>query len=876
MARAIVFALALAAALAAPAAFGVTSDKSATAVWDLQQRLSPIALDSNLIYVSGTGVRLANSATGGVAGFYGADAPFPTNWAVGSWNVDMPTGTGIRIEIRAVNGGTTSPWYEIARQGTVPSGITRVKGSRTNGIADDTLILPSVWPRLEYRVTLCTNTIGVTPTLRLMSLCYADTDTQIPYSELPDPGYTVSLDVPWRAQGWSTVDPGEICGPTSMAMAMAYNGCNLPTETVAIEDYDSYNGMYGNWPFIAQTAARHGYKSYYCRANSQQPMRDFFAQGIPVEIGMSYSSGQLTNSPIPSTGGHLVMCVGLTANGDYICCDSAGSDSRWDHVVYLESEIAEVWLSRTGTMIPCIPNSVNWRWQYYPYKSTDPISTNKDGRMELFARGIDGSLYHMWQTSINGAWSAWASMGGTVASEPVAVTNRTGGNAAFARFTDNNLYYAWQNGSSGAWSSWISLGGSIAGRPSVGKSPDGRMDVFCRMPDGTIQHRWESTSSGWQAWASLGGSFAADPVVALNWEGREEVFVRGTDSQLYHKWQLNDGSWSDWASLGGTIAGDPAIGMTYDGRIELYCRFTDGSTRRNWQNGRIVGTSWSGWSALSESTAYNVALARRPDFKQDMYCRDGNGRIVRLSQSTVDGAFTSREVLSAASIRAPIVGHAEDGTQQLFVFEGDGRIHGRTQLSSGAWTPYTSYGPALFPENTFPTILSAATMPFLLAGGDAVTVTVTATDNVGVASVTADGADLTNTGGNTWSGTFKASDAIGLHVYPIVARDVSGNAVQCARGYRTVGVAAVNTRAISNSIMGTAAGNHLFAVCGRATVVSSGQFTIDDGSGQPIDVYAANHGVVTGQTVRARGTLAWTSPDVARINSAVEFINIVK
>lgn len=870
MSRAIAAVLVLVAILAAPAACAITSDKTSTSVWDLQQGLSPITLDSSLIYVSGTGVRLANSATSGVAGFYGTDAPFPTNWAVGSWNVDMPTGTGIRIEIRGVNGGSSTSWYEIARQGTVSDSISRVKGSHTNGIYDDTLILNTSWPRIEYRVTLYTNTIGVTPTLRLMSLCYADTNTQIPYVELPNPGYTVSLPVPWRSQDWSTIDPGEICGPTSMSMAMAYNGINLATETIVVEEKDTYNDMYGNWPFIAQEAAKYGFKSYYCRANGQQPLRDFFAQGIPVEFGMAYSAGQLSNSPIPSTAGHLVMCVGVTANGDYICCDPASLSSAYDHVVYAKSEIALVWLTHSGTMIPCIPNSVKWRWQYYPYKSTDQMSTNKDGKTELFLKGVDGHIYHMLQTSMNGSWGSWSSLGGTALSDPVAVTNRTGGNAVFARFSDGNLYYSSQNTTAGAWPGWVNLGGPIAGRPSVGKSPDGRMDVFCRMADGTIQHRWEDTSGGWQAWASLSGNVTADPVVALNWEGREEVFVRGTDNQLYHKYQYNDGTWSGWSSLGGTLGGDPSIGMTSDGRIEVFCRFTDGSTRRNWQSGRIVGTSWNGWTSLADPTTHDVAVARRPGFTEDAYYRDSTGQFVHVKQTAVDGSFGTPETLAVSSIGAPILGHNENGTQQVFYFQGDGTVYGLTQQSNGSWTGPTAYGGALFYENTAPVTLSITTNPYSVAAGDNVGVTVVATDNIGVASVTANGANLTNTGGNTWYGTFPASSVLGGHQFPVVTRDACGNFTQSTRGYRTLRVVATNTRGI-RQMTSTAASNYLFAVCGKARVVNSGLFRVDDGSGQTLDVYAANHGVVDGHMVRVRGILTKTAAD-AHIDTTAAMI----
>jgi len=32
---------------------------------------------------------------------------------------------------------------------------------------------------------------------------------------------------------------------------------------------------------------------------------------------------------------------------------------------------------------------------------------NQDGRLELFARGADKALWHIWQVAPNGGWSGW-------------------------------------------------------------------------------------------------------------------------------------------------------------------------------------------------------------------------------------------------------------------------------------------------------------------------------------------------------------------------------------------------------------------------------------------------------------------------------------
>lgn len=820
------------------------------------------------MYVSGVGIRISGTNTTAQATFEAIDGPIQANNIVPSWNVDMPSGTGILIELRGVGGAATTAWYEIARQGTGAFPGSRYKSDSLGSVADDTLVLKAKRPRIEYRVTLYTNTIGVTPTLRLMALCYADTGTVLSNPVMAGPGVTTSLAVPWWSQYWSTLDPDVICGPTSMSMSMAYNGCKLPTETVAAETYDSYNSMYGNWPFICQTAARHGFKSYYMRSNSQQTLRDFIAQGVPVEIGMAYGKNQLTNSPIPSTAGHLLLCVGITANGDYICNDPAGSDSRWDHVVYLKSEVSNVWLAKGGTTIPCIPNSVYWRFPYFPYKSSDPASINKDGKLELFVKGGNGSIYRISQTAPNGGWSSWANMGGMAASEPVAVTNSTGGNTVFARFADDNLYCNRQNGSSGSWSGWVNLGGTLAGKPAVGKSPDGRLDVFCRMIDGSIQHRWENYSGGWQNWASLGGSYSSDPVIGLNWDGRQEIFIRASDNQLVHKWQLNDGSWSSWWAMGGTLDGDPVLGRTYDGRIEVYCRFTDGTVRRNYQNGATVGTGWSGWSSLGVTSSQDVAIGRKPDFKEHLFIADGSGQITRRYQTANDGAFSSAESLYGSATSAPIVSHLENGNLQLFTLLPDGSVWSRTQ-SAGGWSSWTDMA---FPDTAPPVIHSVDVEPPVVTPGETVYITVYATDASNVSMVTADGVQLGFAGGGLWMGAITASNEPGQHSVAVHAVDTVGNASSDSSGSYTVKrIFALNNRAANDAIIGLVSSKYLFAAYGKVSVVNGQQFTIDDGSGTPIKVQAPYHGLSGGEYVRVRGTLTRNGSEII-MQSSGEYI----
>src|ERR1700733_10766125 len=175
--------------------------------------------------------------------------------------------------------------------------------------------------------------------------------------------------------------------------------------------------------------------------------------------------------------------------------------------------------------------------------TTNPcVSRNADGRLEVFARGTDNALWHIWQNSAGGGWSGWASLGGGITSDPAVGINHDGRLEAFARGTDNALWHIWQNSAGGGWSGWASLGGGITGDPAVGINLDGRLEAFARGTDNALWHIWQnSAGGGWSGWASLGGGLTGSAAEASNLDGRLEVFVRGTDGALWHRWQVTPG-----------------------------------------------------------------------------------------------------------------------------------------------------------------------------------------------------------------------------------------------------------------------------------------------------------------------------------------------
>ncbi|MFB4305298.1 protein kinase [Actinomadura sp. GTD37] len=269
----------------------------------------------------------------------------------------------------------------------------------------------------------------------------------------------------------------------------------------------------------------------------------------------------------------------------------------------------------------------------------DPAAHHSaDGRIEVFVRGVDGHLWHLWQVAREGGWSNWRDVSGyrshpedgplMVAGDPAAHHSADGRIEVLVRGADNHLWHMWQVARDGNWSNWQDLARhrplpngellSVAGDPAAHHSADGRIEVFVRGVDGHLWHLWQvAREGGWSNWDDVSGyrshpedgplMVAGDPAAHHSADGRIEVFVRGADGHLWHMWQVaRDGNWSNWEDLSRhrplpngellTVAGDPAAHHSADGRIEIFVRGADGHLWHLWQIAR--DGDWSEWQDL--------------------------------------------------------------------------------------------------------------------------------------------------------------------------------------------------------------------------------------------------------------------------------------
>ena len=316
---------------------------------------------------------------------------------------------------------------------------------------------------------------------------------------------------------------------------------------------------------------------------------------------------------------------------------------------------------------------------------TPVVGNNEDGRLEAFARGTDGALWHIWQTAPNNGWSGWASLGGVIQG-PIALTRNADGRLeAFVKGTDNALWHIWQTARNNGWSGWASLGGWIAD-PVTARNKDGRIEVFVRGSDNALWHIWQTApNNGWSGWASLGGGMGSKVAVGNNADGRLEIFVRGTDGALWHKWQTapNNG-WSGWASLGGVIQGAPIVISNADGRLEVFARGTDNALWHMWQTAPNNG--WSGWASLG-GWITDPTATRNKDGRIEVFVRGSDRALWHIWQTAPSNGWSGWASLGGVLTEGPVTGNNKDGRIEVFGKGTDAALwHTWQSAPNNGWT----------------------------------------------------------------------------------------------------------------------------------------------------------------------------------------------
>lgn len=258
----------------------------------------------------------------------------------------------------------------------------------------------------------------------------------------------------------------------------------------------------------------------------------------------------------------------------------------------------------------------------------------RDNRLQLFAIGVisaqQSELWHKSQVAPSQGWTDWSSLGapGAVGGlhRPVVAQSADGRLEVFAAGSDGQLWHIWQK-PGGGWSDWLSHGappGTQVGglrQAAIAPNSEGRLELFVLGDDKALWHIWQiAPNGGWSNWASHGTppgtTFVfSGPAMAAGADGRLELFIAGDDNQLWHIWQVApSGGWSPWTSHGrppstnppfpGGVWNAPGLALNSAGRLELFVAGTNTQLWHIWQTEPNRG--WSGWLSHGAPAGFQI------------------------------------------------------------------------------------------------------------------------------------------------------------------------------------------------------------------------------------------------------------------------------
>lgn len=254
--------------------------------------------------------------------------------------------------------------------------------------------------------------------------------------------------------------------------------------------------------------------------------------------------------------------------------------------------------------------------------TSDPDAVSwSAGRVDLFARAQDNTLWHQWWEA--NRWNGPESLGGGLLSAPGVASWGLGRLDVFVQGANNTLCQKWWEGQ--RWSEWTPLGGAgqITSAPAAVSWASGRVDVFARgAPDG-LWHMW--FDGQWRGPENLGGGLVGGPAASTWGPNRLDTFVRGGNHGLYHDWY--DGQWHDWESLTGanTMTSDPAAVSWGRDRLDVFYRGADNTVQQVWWD----GTAWRGPVSLGGAATSGPTASSRGPNRLEVFVRGEDNRIWR-------------------------------------------------------------------------------------------------------------------------------------------------------------------------------------------------------------------------------------------------------
>jgi hypothetical protein len=316
---------------------------------------------------------------------------FAVTELVSSWQAATPGDSWITTQLSVEVGHRWSPWFTMGKWAFTTAAIQRTSVPNQNNpfgyISIDTYFAHTGESAAAYRLRERLHGSRTSrPTVGEVGAVAFAPERPTYHPSRTTMRRTVDLHVPQYSQETHHGEyarfggGGEAwCSPTSSEMVVEYYGRgptakqigSLPPNRVfdrhrrkdgtvdwaAIHTYDSNYGGTGNWPFNTAYASHYGLHGSVRQYDSLVPLEYWIRRGVPAVVSIAWNNKSknprmhLDGADIDSTGGHLIVVRGFTANGDVIANDPASPDNAAVRHIYQRQQFEYLWLHASAGVV---------------------------------------------------------------------------------------------------------------------------------------------------------------------------------------------------------------------------------------------------------------------------------------------------------------------------------------------------------------------------------------------------------------------------------------------------------------------------------------------------------------------------------------------
>jgi Rv2525c-like, glycoside hydrolase-like domain len=368
----------------------------------------------------------------------------------------------------------------------------------------------------------------------------------------------------------------------------------------------------------------------------------------------------------------------------------AWSYGNWDSRAQLRQYLNDTYVDGVNVDLDHAMTADYGQWGFRPPPPPNEgqrlaVAVNANGRLEFaYADDSRGTLSHDWQKEADG-WTGWSGLKGLggEALSLVMTSNPDGRLEVFYVGTDNAIYHDFQTAPNGGWYGQVPFGGK-AKQLAIGKHPDGRIEVFYIGTDDALYHNWQTPQNVevWSGQYPLGGK-AKQLAVAQNADGRIEIFYVGTDDDIYHNFQTGtNGGWYGQVPLTGE-AKQLAVGYDADGRIELFYVGTNDALYHDFQTPQNHEL-WSGEMGLG-GKAKRIAVESDSQGRIELFYVGTDDALYHNFQKDPNGGWAGELGLGGKAKQIAVARNADGRLELLYIGTNEAMYHDWQKQPSGGW-----------------------------------------------------------------------------------------------------------------------------------------------------------------------------------------------